>query len=264
MSCLARQAKELVAEVEENYLYDKANERWGRWHKCSLCEQNYHGVVRCALGWACWKTYLGRPETDQFHGVAMGVLANGLCDAKHHEAAMSVREARLSLARRLGDSEFNILVAKGNLANSYQKLGRHEEALSMRQEVYSGHLKLNGREHPDTLREAENYTLSLFELERFEEARSLLRRIIRVARRVLGASHDTTIRMSRSYAKALAKDPGATLDDLREAVTMLEDTERTARRVLGSAHPITTGIEHDLRVMRDAVEIAVGARETPS
>jgi tetratricopeptide (TPR) repeat protein len=186
----------------------------------------------------------------------MGVLANGLCDAKHHEAAMSVREARLSLARRLGDSEFNILVAKGNLANSYQKLGRHEEALSMRQEVYSGHLKLNGREHPDTLREAENYTLSLFELERFEEARSLLRRIIRVARRVLGASHDTTIRMSRSYAKALAKDPGATLDDLREAVTMLEDTERTARRVLGSAHPITTGIEHDLRVMRDAVEIA--------
>ena len=28
----------------------------------SLCEQEYHGVVRCALGWACWKTYLGRSE----------------------------------------------------------------------------------------------------------------------------------------------------------------------------------------------------------
>ena len=39
-------------------------ERWRRWHTCSLCEQKYHGVVRCALGWACWKTYLGRPETD--------------------------------------------------------------------------------------------------------------------------------------------------------------------------------------------------------
>ena len=38
--------------------------RWTRWFTCSLCEQDYHGVVRCALGWACWKTYVGRPETD--------------------------------------------------------------------------------------------------------------------------------------------------------------------------------------------------------
>ena len=28
-----------------------------------MCEQEYHGVVACALGWACWKTYVGRPET---------------------------------------------------------------------------------------------------------------------------------------------------------------------------------------------------------
>ena len=30
---------------------------------CSLCEQEYHGDVQCALGWACWKTYVGRSET---------------------------------------------------------------------------------------------------------------------------------------------------------------------------------------------------------
>ena len=65
VSCLAEQAKILVAEAEENNLGDKVlNERWERWHTCSLCEQDYHGVVRCALGWACWKTYVGRPETD--------------------------------------------------------------------------------------------------------------------------------------------------------------------------------------------------------
>jgi hypothetical protein len=38
------------------------DERWARWYSCSLCEQRYHGVVCCALGWACWKTYVGRPE----------------------------------------------------------------------------------------------------------------------------------------------------------------------------------------------------------
>ena len=35
------------------------SERFRRWHTCSLCEQEYHGVVRGALGWACWKTWAG-------------------------------------------------------------------------------------------------------------------------------------------------------------------------------------------------------------
>ena len=73
VSCLAEQAKILVAEALENNL-DKMNERWLRWCVCSLCEQKYHGVVQCALGWACWKTYVGRPETDQLLGLPMNLL----------------------------------------------------------------------------------------------------------------------------------------------------------------------------------------------
>ena len=69
VSCLAEQAKILVAEAEENNLDDKDwNERWDRWSRCGLCKQQYHGVVSCALGWACWKTYVGRPETDMVRG----------------------------------------------------------------------------------------------------------------------------------------------------------------------------------------------------
>ena len=65
-SCLAEQARILFAEAEENNLGDKAmNERWERWAKCGLCEQRYHGVMCCALGWACWKTYVGLPELDE-------------------------------------------------------------------------------------------------------------------------------------------------------------------------------------------------------
>ena len=64
-SCLAEQAKILVAEAEEDKLGTKAiNERCNQWYTCSLCEHHYHGVVCCALGWACWKTYLsGRRGT---------------------------------------------------------------------------------------------------------------------------------------------------------------------------------------------------------
>ena len=58
--------------------------------------------------------------------------------------------------------------------------------------------------------------------------------------------------MRSTYAKALYKNNGATLDDLRELVTTLEEAERIAQRVFGNAHPRTTTIEHHLRKARAA------------
>jgi len=66
-------------------------------------------------------------------------------------------------------------------------------------------------------------------------------------------------RCKKIYARALYKNPGATLDDVREAVATLEDIERIARRVFGSAHPTTTLIDKSLRHSRAALR----ARETP-
>jgi hypothetical protein len=58
----------------------------------------------------------------------MNQLGNGLHDARHHEDAVSAQEAELSMRRRLGDAESNILVVQGNLAITYQNLGRLDEA----------------------------------------------------------------------------------------------------------------------------------------
>ena len=250
VSCLAEQAKILMAEVEENNLdWEVRQARWARWDTCSLCEQQYHGVVRCALGWACWKTYVGRPERDWARRKAMTVLGNGLYEANHDEDALTVRETKLSMELRLGGSEYNILV-QGNLANTYQVLGRQEEALQLKRDVYSGRLKLSGEENRNTLIAASNYANSLVRLKRFKEAESLLRRTMPVARRFLGESHELTLKMRWHYARALYAD-GATLDDLREAVTTLEDAERISRRVLGGAHPTQGGLSRtDIR--RDA------------
>ena len=265
VSCLARQAKILVAEAEERDLDDDAFEaRWVRWYTCRLCEQQYHGVMRCALGWACWKTYVARPEADDTRSLAINQLGNGLDDAKHYADALCVREADLAMMRRLGASEEDMLVVQGNIANSYHMLGRDEEALQMRRDVYSGWLELFGEEHRDTLKDAFNYAVSLVGLRRFEEAKSLLRKTIPVARRVIGDGHILTLKMRKVYAKALILDDSATLDDLHEAVTTLEETERTARRVLGGAHPTTEGIGRELRHSRYVLSEVLSTREDGS
>ena len=152
-----------------------------------------------------------------------------------------------------------MLVVQSNLANSLAKLGR-DEALRMRQEVYSGYLKLYGKEHGQTIREASNYAAAALTLRRFEEAKILLRKTIPIARRVLGEGNELGLGMRTNYARTLYEDDSASLDDLREAVATLEEIEPTARRVLGDAHPTVHLIEKSLQHTR-AVR---AARETPS
>ena len=63
----------------------------------------------------------------------MSVLGNGLSDAECHEDALSVKEAELAMMRRLGAPECSMLVAQGNLANTYRSVRTvYEEALQMK------------------------------------------------------------------------------------------------------------------------------------
>ena len=95
LSCLARQAQILVDEVEEDKLGDAAlMSRWPRWYTCNLCGQFYHGAVRCALGWACWKTYVGRPENDRVRSMAMYQVASALYYDKQYGEALPLLRAQ--------------------------------------------------------------------------------------------------------------------------------------------------------------------------
>ena len=147
----------------------------------------------------------------------------------------------------------------GNIANSYQTLGRFEDALRLKRDVYFGELKLYGEENEHTLAAANNYASTLKYLNRFEEAKSLLRKTIPVAHNLLGESDRLTLKLRWIYAQSLYKDDGASLDDLREAVATLEDAGRIARRVLGGANPLTVNIGRELR----NAQAALRAGETP-
>ena len=189
----------------------------------------------------------------------MTALGNGLFAARHAEDALSVEEAELAMMRRLGAAEEHILTAQGNLAGTYQDLGRSEEALRLRRDVYSRRLEFSGEEYVHTISAAYNLATTLDALKRYGEAKTVLRKMMPVARRVLGENNELTLRARQVYAQLLCRCEGATLEDLREAVTTLEETERIARRVLGGAHPITGGLERDLRKARAALRACQGA-----
>ena len=258
MSCLAEQAKILVAEAEANNLGVEAfNSRWARWNTCSLCEQDYHGVVRCALSWACWKTYVGRSEGEvsEARSYAMTELGNGLHDAEHHEDALSVREARLSLERRHGVSEESMLVAQSNLANSLIMCGQFEKALSLNREIYAKNAELYGRNHGVTLITARNLASCLVDtLQQFDEARAFLRDRIPEAIRTLGTDDGITFRLQRMYAQSLYGNADASLEDVTAAIATLEDVDRRQTRTYGASHPQTESTRRRLAEARAKLE----------
>jgi len=151
------------------------------------------------------KTYVDRPEMDIARRMAMSQLGNGLTGAGHHEDAMFVQEAELSMQRRLGSSGVSMLALQSNIANTYQAIGRSKEALQMRRDVYLGCLKLKGDESIDTVRAACNYAAGLSECNRFEETKALLRTTMPVARRVLGGTHPMSLAIGVSLRLSQAK-----------------------------------------------------------
>ena len=235
---MARQAKELVAEAYAPWLQGNLDDnQWHRWYVCGLCEVGYHGVVRCALGWACWKTYLGRPESDQLRAFGLNQLGNGLSAVNRHEERLEVIKARLQLPLH----PHQILVTKGNLADCYRELGRENESISLSQEVYDGIASIFGRSHFQTIDSAINLAATLSQFGRLAGAKKLLNEQITIARH-RGPDDKTVLTLRAVLAETIIKE-----DDPTEAVAIFEDVDRRMRRVLGPAHPqsqsVRTGLE---------------------
>jgi len=256
VSCLAEQAKIVFAEAEE---YNKPkNPAWERWYKCSMCEQQHHGEVSCALGWGCWKTYLERPGDDGVRMQAMHILSSGLGDADRHEEALHVQGADMANRRRLPSrevaSELQIMNAS---ASSLDSLGRHEEALKIYRFLYSTRVKHFGddeslfvtlKSFSDSLCQCAEEGLPHL----WAENLSLLREKVGtgVAQRVLGPHHPVLLQLRSALSYAIFTDEGTSRDDRRAQLSVVEDIARVARQVLGAGHPLTKNFENNVGWVR--------------
>ena len=157
VSCLAEQAKILVAEVEENNLGVKVlNERWARWYTCSLCEQGYHGVVaRARVG-----------VLEDVRGAAGDGQGSDRLDEPAWERFTQCRTPRGRVVRARGRVVYAAAPwrTKRKHARHAEQSCEHvseawtpREALSMERDAYSD-FEINGAEHRSTLIAANNYS----------------------------------------------------------------------------------------------------------
>ena len=99
------------------------------------------------------------------------------------------------------------------------------------------------------IRAANNYALTLLELQRFEEAKGILRRTVPVAQRTLGAEHELTLSLREDLSHATL-DGESSAEEKREALRILEEVAGVIRRILGPAHPNTLYTQRNLERYR--------------
>jgi hypothetical protein len=274
VSCLAEQAKILVAEALENNL-DKVNERWLRWCVCSLCEQKYHGVVQCALGWACWRAYHTRVAVaDELFLTtncnAYRELAAGLGEAQRHAEALDVHETHFQVFQRLRpDDALGLLALKSNTAGALESAHRFDDAIF----IFRGLMDYADRQMtPESefpLVTAVNFGRALMRCAAtqpgkrhlFSEARSLLRSRMPLAERITGLESRLTLQMVDVYANATILDIDCPIETILQVKALMERMLPTMRRVLGASHPVTEDTEGMLRRACDVVEIRGNLRE---
>ena len=173
-----------------------------------------------------------------------------------------MQEAELSILRRLGEPVLETkLVAQNNLAGTYYKLGRLEQALSLRRDIYSGHLRHRdlGPLHHNTLGAALNLSTSLVDAGNYAEARAFMRDQMELVRRALGTDHPYTLDFQWGYSRAFTLDKDVSAEQLAEVATTLEKTLEISQRVCGREHPRTCSIRGELTFAREEIAQRRGA-----
>ena len=174
----------------------------------------------------------------------MTALGTGLYMTFSYAEALTAFEGDLAMMQRIRAPEFMMQSQKTNVANCYDYLGRKDEALVIRREIYAWRRINLGFSNDLTQTAALNVSHSLIESGRIPEAKS-------ICYEVIGALPPDKL-ISFNMLRLRQKLAWAEFDDgnLREAQAMYEDLERSTLRVLGPAHPLTQGVQSYLKATR--------------
>ena len=138
------------------------------------------------------------------------------------------------------------------MCNCYAKLGRREEEISLRREIYATRAA-SAPTSELTLSSAFGLAEALNDSRRPElvkEAKAFLRKVLPSARRVLDPNNRALLQLQLSYAKSMNLDEPVVPAEIRESIVILEDLERRSLRIYGAANHMTSVIQGYLSAAR--------------
>jgi tetratricopeptide (TPR) repeat protein len=149
-------------------------------------------------------------------------------------AATEFAKARSICTERLGPDHRETLACANDLADSYAALGRHAEALKLREETLALRREKLGPDDPDTLTSMNSVARGFSETGRAPEAVELFEKTLALRKAKLGADHPDTLASMHGLSQVYTG-----LGRLQDVVRLSEETVAMRKARLGPDHPDT-------------------------
>ena len=135
------------------------------------------------------------------------------------------------------------------MANCLSKLGRLDNALELRREIYESKAGTPYDRCRARSAAVTNFAVALYKAKQFAESRALLLEEMPEALRFYGPDDPDYLYMRYVFARVIILHKGLAVK--REAVQIIEDVYLTSRRVLGPSHPKTEMYHQTLQPWRE-------------
>jgi serine/threonine protein kinase len=178
------------------------------------------------------KSFTGQPLIEARLRMTMGDSFWYLGDAK--TASEQFQAARQLYAEHRGPDDPDTLKSMNDLANSYDVLGRHTDALKLRQETLALNQAKLGPDHPDTLACMSGLATSYQALGRHSDALKLRQETLALYEAKLGPDHPSTLACMTNLANSYQ-----TLGRYADALKIREEVLSLYKANLGVGHPDT-------------------------
>ncbi len=127
------------------------------------------------------------------------------------------------------------------IASGYVSAGRLSEAIPLFEQILTDRIRIQGKDHPDTLTSRDNLAEAYQETGRLNEAITLYEQTLADSTRILGENHPNTLASRNNLAGAYKSD-----GRLSEAISLYEQVLADSSRILGDDHPNTLIVRNNL------------------
>ena len=103
-------------------------------------------------------------------------------------------------SRTLGEKHVSTISAMGDLASTYERLGKYSDAENLQIKVLDLQNKYLGKEHPHTISTMGNHADTYLHLEKYADAEKLQIQVLDLRNRLLGKEHPDTINTMENLA----------------------------------------------------------------